>query len=62
MSALAIPLNLMLIVWMAIGRGFFGIITAWAFYFMIVIAGPALLVLLTLSTVLSSATRAAPFV
>jgi hypothetical protein len=37
--ALAIPLNLMLIVWMAVGRGFFGIITAWAFYLMVVAVG-----------------------
>lgn len=50
--ALAIPLNLMLIVWMTVGRGFFGIITAWAFYLMVVAVGPVLLVLLTLSTVL----------
>jgi hypothetical protein len=50
--ALAVPFNLILIVWMAIGRGFFGIITAWASYFMVLMAGPALLVLLTLSTIL----------
>jgi hypothetical protein len=49
---LAVPLNLILIAWMAIGRGFFGILTAWASYFMVVMVGPALLVFLTLSTVL----------
>ncbi len=37
---------------MAIGRGFFGTITAWASYVMIVIAGPALLMMLAISTVL----------
>ena len=52
MLALAIPLNLILIVWMAIGRSFFGILTGWVFYMMIVAVGPVLLVLLTLSTIL----------
>jgi hypothetical protein len=50
--ALAIPLNLALIAWIAIGRGLFGILTAWAAYIVVLWAGPALLVFLTLSTVL----------
>jgi hypothetical protein len=49
---LAIPLNLMLIAWIAIGRGLFGILTGWAAYIVVLWAGPALLVFLTLSTVL----------
>jgi hypothetical protein len=49
---LAIPLNLMLVAWMAIGRALFGIITAWMSYFMVIAAAPVLLVLLTLTTVL----------
>ncbi|MGA8545753.1 MAG: hypothetical protein WB785_10920 [Mycobacterium sp.] len=38
--ALAIPLNLMLIVWMAIGRSLFGIMTAWMAYLMVLWAAP----------------------
>jgi hypothetical protein len=58
--ALAIPLNLMLIVWMAIGRSLFGIMTAWMAYLMVLWAAPALLVLLTLSTILMFCQRRRP--
>jgi hypothetical protein len=58
--ALAIPLNLILIVWMAIGRGVFGIMTGWSFYIMVVAGGPVLLVLLTLSTILMFCQRRRP--
>jgi hypothetical protein len=58
--ALAIPLNLALIVWMAFGRSIFGIMTAWMAYLMVLWAGPALLVLLTLSTVLMFCQRRRP--
>lgn len=57
---LTIPLNLLLIWWIAVGRALFGTVTAWAGYVLLFVAGPVMLACLTLSTVLAFCARARP--
>jgi len=49
---LAIPLNLVLIGWLAVGRSLFGVIAAWGFFVMLVFGGPVLVVCLGVTTLL----------
>lgn len=48
----SIPLNVLLVIWVWLGRGLFGVEWGWTFVIMMVTALPALLVLLGLTTVL----------
>ena len=48
----SIPLNVLLIVWVWLGRGLFGVEWGWTFIIMMMTAVPALVILLGLTTVL----------
>jgi hypothetical protein len=57
---LSIPLNILLIVWVWLGRGLFGVEWGWTFIIMMVTALPALVILLGLTTVLEYRQPARP--
>jgi hypothetical protein len=50
---LSIPLNLLLIVWVWLGRGMFGVPWGWMFLILLFTAVPVLLILLGITTVLA---------
>jgi hypothetical protein len=56
----SIPLNLLLIAWVWLGRGLFGVEWGWMFIIMMVTVVPALVVLLGLTTVLAYRQPARP--